>query len=216
MSFHCSREVFPCRAACKIWTGSRTARSTTWPLKSVPGVRSPPPQSAVLRFRAASRLSSDVTFDLFLWLLLKGGKHAIPCCRTEAADEVFYNACSIAAGLRGAILPERLLHVWRFLNFRDALIFTVSVKAKSHQFIQTIRYFDFRPPYLLSSLTGGGVWLVWCLSGRRRLNFPDKETKALWRYLHGDEDEIGGHKLDDSGAPHCFRNHCRKIKRSVC
>lgn len=141
MSFHCSREVFPCRAACKIGTGSSTARSTTWPLKSVPGVSSPPPQSAVLRFRAASRLPSDVTFDLFLWLLLKGGKHAIPCCSTEAADKVFYNACSGAAGLRGAILPERLLHVGRFLNLRDALIFTVSVKAKSHRFIQTIGYF---------------------------------------------------------------------------
>lgn len=38
----------------------------------------------------------DVTFDLFLLPLLKGGKHAILCCREDAAYYVIYNACIIA------------------------------------------------------------------------------------------------------------------------
>lgn len=37
--------------------------------------------------------SPDVTFDLFLLPLLKGGKHAILCCREDAAYYVIHNAC---------------------------------------------------------------------------------------------------------------------------
>lgn len=78
--------------------------------------------------------STDVTFDLLLWLRLKGGKHAIPCCQTQAADEFLYNACSIVRSLWSAILLEHGLHFWLLLNLRDTL--QHQCQNKSHRLIR--------------------------------------------------------------------------------
>lgn len=67
--------------------------------------RTPPPLSVSLCLQSSVALrchplpSLDVTFDLFLLPLLNTGKHAMLCCREDAAYAGIYNACVIACDL---------------------------------------------------------------------------------------------------------------------
>lgn len=96
VSFYSGGELFPCRTNL-VQGQDSTVNHLAFKICPESGFSLSSKCRAVLQSRLPP--STDVTFDLLLWLLLKGGKHAIPCCGTQAADEVFYNACKFVRSL---------------------------------------------------------------------------------------------------------------------